>query len=62
MLIAIEHTIQALQTVVQGLPVGTNRVDFPKDYPFLPQLRKKRVINDHSPKGVAAHRRTKTVT
>ena len=24
MLIAIEHTIQALQAVVQGLPVGTN--------------------------------------
>ena len=37
------------------------RTDFPKDYPFLPQLRKKRVVNDHLPKGVAAHRRTKTV-
>jgi hypothetical protein len=37
------------------------RADFPKDYPFLPQLRKKRVVNDHLPKGVAAHRRTKTV-
>lgn len=38
------------------------RSDFPKDYPFLPQLRKKRVVNDHLPKGVAAHRRTKAVT
>jgi hypothetical protein len=38
------------------------RADFPKDYPFLPQLRKKRVVNDHLPKGVAAHRRTKAVT
>lgn len=38
------------------------RADFPKDYPFLPQLRKKRVVNDHLPKGIAAHRRTKTVT
>jgi hypothetical protein len=37
------------------------RVDFPKDYPFLPQLRKKRVVNDHLPKGVAAHRRTKAL-
>lgn len=37
------------------------RVDFPKDYPFLPQLRKKRAITDHLPKGVAAHRRTKVV-
>jgi hypothetical protein len=37
------------------------RVDFPKDYPFLPQLRKKQVVNDHLPKGVAAHRRTKAV-
>jgi hypothetical protein len=37
------------------------RADFPKDYPFLPQLRKKRVVNDHLPKGVAAHRRTKAV-
>lgn len=37
------------------------RVDFPKDYPFLPQLRKKRAITDHLPKGVAAHRRTKLV-
>jgi len=38
------------------------RVDFPKDYPFGPQLRKKRAVTDHLPKGVAAHRRTKTVT
>jgi hypothetical protein len=37
------------------------RADFPKDYPFLPQLRKKRVVNNHLPKGVAAHRRTKAV-
>lgn len=35
------------------------RLDFPKDYPFEPQLRKKRAITDHLPKGVAAHRRTK---
>lgn len=39
-----------------------NRADFPKDYPFLPQLRKKRVVNDHLPKGVAAHRRAKAVS
>jgi len=38
------------------------RVDFPKDYPFLPQLRKKRVVNDHLPKGVAAHRRAKAIS
>lgn len=38
------------------------RIDFPKDYPFGPQLRKKRAVTDHLPKGVAAHRRTKTVT
>ena len=37
------------------------RVDFPKDYPFAPQLRKKRVVTDHLPKGVAAHRRTKVL-
>jgi len=37
------------------------RVDFPKDYPFLPQLRKKRAVTDHLPKGVAAHRRSKAV-
>jgi hypothetical protein len=37
------------------------RTDFPKDYPFLPQLRKKRVVTDHLPKGVAAHRRTKAL-
>lgn len=37
------------------------RADFPKDYPFLPQLRKKRAVTDHLPKGVAAHRRTKMV-
>jgi hypothetical protein len=37
------------------------RVDFPKDYPFLPQLRKKRAVTDHLPKGVAAHRRTTVV-
>lgn len=34
------------------------RADFPKDYPFPPQLRKKRTVTDHLPKGVAAHRRT----
>ena len=38
------------------------RADFPKDYPFLPQLRKKRAVTDHLPTGVAAHRRTKAVT
>jgi hypothetical protein len=38
------------------------RVDFPKDYPFPPQVRKKRAITDHLPKGVAAHRRSKAVT
>jgi hypothetical protein len=38
------------------------RLDFPKDYPFGPQLRKKRAVTDHLPKGVAAHRRTKAVT
>ena len=37
------------------------RVDFPKDYPFGPQLRKKEAVTDHLPKGVAAHRRTKAV-
>lgn len=37
------------------------RVDFPKDYPFEPQLRKKQVVTDHLPKGVAAHRRSKAV-
>jgi hypothetical protein len=37
------------------------RVDFPKDYPFAPQLRKKEAVSDHLPIGVAAHRRTKTV-
>jgi len=37
------------------------RADFPKDYPFLPQLRKKRAVTDHLPKGVAAHRRTTVV-
>jgi hypothetical protein len=35
------------------------KADFPKDYPFLPQLRKKRAVTDHLPKGVAAHRRPK---
>jgi len=38
------------------------RADFPKDYPFLPRLRKKRVVNDHLPKGVAAHRRAKAIS
>jgi hypothetical protein len=38
------------------------KTDFPKDYPFLPQLRKKRSVTDHLPKGVAAHRRTKAIT
>ena len=37
------------------------RADFPKDYPFLPQLRKKQAVTDHLPKGVAAHRRTTVV-
>lgn len=37
------------------------RTDFPKDYPFGPQLRKKQVVNDHLPKGITAHRRTKAV-
>jgi hypothetical protein len=37
------------------------RVDFPKDYPFLPQLRKKEAVTDHLPKGVAAHRRSTAV-
>jgi hypothetical protein len=37
------------------------RADFPKDYPFLRQLRKKQVVNDHLPKGIAAHRRVKAV-
>ena len=37
------------------------RADFPKDYPFLPQLRKKRAVTDHLPKGVVAHRRTKVL-
>ena len=37
------------------------RAVFPKDYPFLPQLRKKRAVTDHLPKGVAAHRRTTVV-
>jgi hypothetical protein len=37
------------------------RADFPKDYPFLRQLRKKQVVNDHLPKGIAAHRRTQAV-
>ncbi len=37
------------------------RVDFPKDYPVLPQLRIKRAVTDHLPKGVLAHRRTKAV-
>jgi hypothetical protein len=37
------------------------RVNFPNDYPFEPQLRKKRVVTDHLPKGVAAHRRTKAL-
>ncbi|HXW00205.1 MAG TPA: hypothetical protein VEC93_17430 [Anaerolineae bacterium] len=37
------------------------RVNFPKDYPFVPQLRKKEAVTDHLPKGVAAYRRTKPV-
>jgi hypothetical protein len=37
------------------------RADFPKDYPFLPQVRKKQAVTDHLPKGVAAHRRTTAV-
>jgi hypothetical protein len=36
-------------------------IDFPKDYPFLPRLRKNRAITDHLPKGVLAHRRTKAL-
>lgn len=38
------------------------KADFPKDYPFLPQLRKKRAVTDHLPKGIAAHRRTKAAS
>lgn len=38
------------------------RADFPKDHPFLPQLRKKQSVTDHLPKGIAAHRRTKAAT
>jgi hypothetical protein len=38
------------------------KADFPKDYPFLPQLRKKSSVTDHLPKGVAAHRRTRVMT
>lgn len=38
------------------------RADFPNEYPFLPQLRKKRSVTDHLPKGIAAHRRSKAVT
>ena len=38
------------------------RADFPEDHPFLPQLRKKRSVTDHLPKGIAAHRRTKAAT
>jgi len=37
------------------------KADFPKDYLFLPQLRKKEAVTDHLPKGVAAHRRSKAV-
>lgn len=37
------------------------RVDFPKDSPFEPQLRKKRVVTAHLPKGIAAHRRSKAL-
>ena len=38
------------------------RADFPKDYPFLPQLRKKEAVTNHLPKGVAAHRRSSAIT
>lgn len=38
-----------------------SRADFPKDYPFLPQLREKGSVTDHLPKGVTAHRRIKAV-
>lgn len=37
------------------------QADFPKDYPFLPQLRKKLSVTGHLPKGVAAHRRTRAM-
>lgn len=37
------------------------KVDFPKDYSFAPQLRKKEAATDHLPKGVLAHRRTKAL-
>ena len=43
------------------LPRLLARVDFSKDYPFLPQLRKKEAVTDHLPKWVLAHRRTKVV-
>lgn len=38
------------------------RTDFPKDYPFLSQVRKKRAVTNHLPTGVDAHRRSKAVT
>ena len=37
------------------------QASFPDDYPFEPQLRKKASVTDHLPKGIFAHRRTKTV-
>lgn len=37
------------------------QISFPNDYPFEPQLRKKASVTDHLLKGIAAHRRTKTV-
>lgn len=38
------------------------KADFPKEHPFLPQLRKKQAVTDHLPKGIAAHRRTKAAS
>lgn len=37
------------------------KADFPEDYPFEPQLRKKCSLTTHLPKGAAAHRRIKAV-
>ena len=37
------------------------QASFPNDYPFEPQLRKKASVTDHLPRGILAHRRTKTV-
>lgn len=36
--------------------------EFPKESLFLPQVRKKQAMTDHLPKGIRAHRRSKTRT